>query len=436
MSFEKFKFNKQLTTSLKESGITEPYEIQDKTIKRITGGQDLIITGPEGVGKTTTLVMAVIHKLKYPQDEPPRALIMVPDKLSITLMLEKFESFGQHSKLRCIGLYTGAGIDGQKEDLAEGVDVVIGTPDRIQTIYYKSGLNINKLQMFILDDADLMVKQGFQTQILQMVDTFNKCQNVVFSEVYHSKLEGMLDQFMKNSTLIEIEHLPESQVEIILQMLYKVPNYKTKLNLLNLLMQDYELFDKVLVLCNSAQTAEKLYKSLDRRLTGQVLVYDIHDSYIQTTDSIQHFMENESYRILITTFSKLDNFDFAYIPFVLCFDMPETETFLELNTVNLDIETERASILFATDLELNQVVKFEQIAGQKFQEEELPLGLIVEGNPGSKKTDEDEDDEKEVDSSLGRAFHEKKAKNAKDYNWGYKDKLKMFGKKNRGKKKY
>src|SRR5690554_5008917 len=105
MSFEKLKFNKQLVNGLHKSGINDLYEIQEKTIKRITGGQDLIITGPEGVGKTTTLVMAIIHKLKYAQDEAPRVLIMVPDKLSITLMLEKFESIGSYSKLRCMGLY-------------------------------------------------------------------------------------------------------------------------------------------------------------------------------------------------------------------------------------------------------------------------------------------------------------------------------------------
>jgi ATP-dependent RNA helicase RhlE len=435
MSFEKFKFNKQLINGLHKSGINDLYEIQERTIKRIFGGQDLIITGPEGVGKTTTLVMAVVHKLKYPQDEAPRALIMVPDKLSITLLLEKFESIGAYSKLRCMGLYAGTGIDAEKDDLADGVDVVIGTPDRIQAIYYKSGLNINKLQMFVLDDADLLVKQGFQTQILQMVETFSKCQHIAFSEVYHSRLENMLEQFMKKTNLVEIEHLPESHLKTILQILYKIPNYKTKLNLLNLLMQDYELFDKVLVLCNSTQTTEKLYKSLDRRLTGQILVYDGHDSTIQSTDSIQHFMENESFRVLITTFGKLENFDFAYIPFVLCFDLPDTETFIALSSEYPELETQRASILFATDLELNQVVKYEQAAGQKIQEEELPLGLIIEGNSGSKKS-EDSETEQEDETFKSTAFHEKKAKNAKDYNWGYKDKLKMFGTKYRGKKKF
>lgn len=433
MSFEKLKLNKQLINALSAIEINEPREVQLKTIKRIHGGQDLIIHGPEGVGKTTTLVMGVVHRLKYGQEEPPRALILVKDKERINAMLELFESLGAKTGLKCIGLAPGAGMEGQKDELAEGADIVIGTPDRVQQIYYKSGLNINKLQMFILDDADLLIKQGFQTPIIQMADSLPKCQHISFSEVYHQKLESMLEHFMNAPAQIEIEHIPEQSIDTIQQMLYRVPNYKTKLNLLNLLMQDYELFDKVLVLCHNVQTAEKLYKSLDRRITGQVVIYQGIDSYYQNTDSLHQFMESEGLRVMVSTMGNAKDLNPDYIPFILFFEIPEDqEFFISLNKESESSEINRASILFSTDLELSYIVKLEQAAGQKFPEEALPFGLIIEGTPGKK----DEEEKEEEEAERGKAFHEKKAKNLKDYNYSYKDKLKMFGKKHRGKKKY
>lgn len=434
MSFEKLKLNKQLINALSATGITVPRDIQLKTIKRIHGGQDLIIYGPEGVGKTTTLVMGVVHRLKYGQEEPPRALILVKDKERISSMLEIFEGLSAKTGLKCLGLAPGAGMEGQKDDLAEGADIVIGTPDRVQQIYYKSGLNINKLQMFVLDDADLLIKQGFQTPIIQLAESLPKCQHISFSEVYHQKLENMLEHFIKTPALIEIQHLPEKSISIIQQMLYRVPNYKTKLNLLNLLMQDYELFDKVLVLCHNNQTVEKLYKSMDRRITGQVIIYQGKDSYYQNTDSLHQFMESEMLRVLVSTFENAHELNPDYIPFILFFEIPEDQdffiSFIEEKEAS---EINRASILFSTDLELTQVIKLEQATGHKFPVEDLPYGLIIEGTPGDKK--ENENEEGEV-SLRGNAFHEKKAKNLKDYNYSYKDKLKMFGKKHRGKKKY
>jgi len=439
MSFENLKFNKQLITSLAEAGINEPYEAQQKAIKRINGGQNLIVTGPEGSGKSTTLILSVLHRLKYPQDEPPRALILVPDKLSALQLAERFDVLGKKSRIRCTVLVPGAGIEGQKDQLAEGTDVVIGTPDRVQAVYYKSGLNINKLQLFILDDADLLIKQGFQTPVLQLADSMNRCQQVIFSGVYHQKLENMLGQFMAVSEQMEFEHIPDKQLPIIEQMLYKVPNYKTKLNLLNLLMQDYDVFDKVLVVCNSEQTAEKLYKSLNRRITGQVAVFNKKDSYYQSTDSPEHFMHNEHWRVLIASGEKLKAESLTLIPFLLHFDIPlEHEDFISRISLDENDPISRASLLFATDLELSAISKLEVVTGHKFGEEELPFGLIIEGDPHSKE--EEEDDEiaskksQQVEENAGKAYHDKKAKNAKEYNYSYKDKLKMFGKKHRKKK--
>ncbi len=440
MSFENLKFNKQLTSSLEAAGINEPFEAQRKALKRVNGGQNLIIRGPDGSGKTTTLILGVLHRLKYPQDEPPRALILVPDKLSALQLTERFEVLGKNTGIRCMTLVSGLSIEGQKDMLAEGTDIVIGTPDRVQAVYYKSGLNINKLQLFILDDADLLIRQGFQTPIIQLADSMNKCQRIVFSSVYHQKLENMLDRVLPLAELVEFELESGKRLSIISQLLYKVPNYKTKLNLLNLLTRDYEVFDKTVVICHSEHTVEKLYKSLDRRIINQVVLFHKNDSYYQSTDSLEHFMNNEDWRVLISTGDKLKHEPWALIPFLLHFDVPlEPDDFIQRVSFAENDPVNRVSILFSTDLELTAISVLEIATGHKFAEEELPFGLIIEGDPHSKDDDDNDADENlkkapEEEVNKGKAFHEKKAKNAKEYNYSYKDKLKMFGKKHRKRK--
>lgn len=439
MSLDNLKLNKQLVSAMADAGFSAPKEVQEKSMSRILGGQDIIGVGPEGIGKTTTFVLGVLMRLKYAQEEAPRALILVPDKESVERLIEKFQLLGKNTNLRFLGLVAGAGIEGQREELAEGTDVVIGTPDRIQVIYYKSGLNLNKLKMFIVDDADLHFKKGFHPVIHQLSQSIPKCQHLVFSEVVHKRLLKLTESFMNYPTLMEIDPEPESVIGVIEQVLYQVPNYKTKLNLLNLLMMDSEVFTEVVVFANSRTTAENLYKSLNRRITGEVAILNLKNPEWISFDAIEDFQLSEEVRVLVVASEGLDYIDIQDVPVILHFDVPaDIETYISRVKKAEDVEAdERLAITFSTDTELSQIKKIELAIGQKFTVEDLPPGLIIEGTPYSKDEEEQiEQKEKEEESAKGAAFHEKKASNIKGYNYSYKDRLKRFGKKNRPDKKF
>src|SRR5262249_55328081 len=128
-------------------------------------------------------------------------------------------------------LYAAPGTESQMDALADGADIVVATPDRARAIYLKLGLNLNKIELLVIDDADLIVKQGLQLPVAELSNSITKCQRLVFTEVMHDRLHKMIDPFMQNATTVEVdEEVAEIHVETLPQLLYHVPNFITKLN--------------------------------------------------------------------------------------------------------------------------------------------------------------------------------------------------------------
>ena len=431
---DKFKLNKQLVKSVTEAGFDVPKEIQLKTLTRITGGQDVIGIGPEGCGKTTTLVLATLNRFNHKADGVPGALILAPDQERVFEIVEQFGRLNRNASIRIVSLHNGTPVDQQMDDLADGADIVVATPDRARAIYLKLGLNLNKVNFLVVDDAHLIVKQGLQLPVVELANSIDKGQHIVFSEVLHDKLHKMIAPFMVNPATIEVDELPEEKVATHPQMLYHVPNFGTKLNLLSLFMYDEELFTKTVVFANTKTTAETLYKSLENRLRKSVaLLAPAFFEYNQVKD-ISDFKTDDALRVLIVANESVESIDLNDIPFILHFDLPlEKEVFIN-HIINTDTaaEEETLAITFATDIELDQVRKIEQATGQKMQSAELPEELVIE------KTRKQKESEKvvkpvKVDPNKhvpGEAFHEKKPENAKTYNISANKKAKMNKKKN------
>lgn len=211
MSVFKEKLYKGLANTLHEIGFEEPKQIQQKTIARINGGADVIGVGPDGVGKTTTIVISVIQKLREAFEDAPRAFILVADKDKAEALKEQFDLLAKHTDLRVRVAHEGgkidikAGLDKQGEEIYGGCDVVIGTPKRSFDLYLKQHLNLNKLKFFIVDDAELMVKYAYQGQIDRMVHSLPKCQRLVFTNDYSEKVDKLVSRFLINPAIVEVE---------------------------------------------------------------------------------------------------------------------------------------------------------------------------------------------------------------------------------------
>ncbi|MGO3163952.1 MAG: DEAD/DEAH box helicase [Sphingobacteriaceae bacterium] len=417
MSLDKLKLSKRLHASMNDLGYFTAKEIQLKSLSRIIGGHNIIGIAPEGAGKTTAYVLGVLMRLKYTEDEAPKVLILAPNEERIAEIVDRFLTISKNTDLQIIGLKTSGGMEEEIEDLVAGVDIVVATPNRARAVYLKLGLNLNRIQTFIIDDAEEIVKQGMQTKVRELAQSCGKVQYLAFSTVEHEKLHLMIDPFMPFATSIEVEELSNAPVETHDLMMYHVPNFTTKINLLNALMRDDDVFDKVVVFVNNRLTAQKLLQRLQTK-KGEAAILNpfYHDDL--GFDAIDDFKQIPECRILLIANEGTGDIDLSGIPFIFHFEIPEDRAVFVQRVLKTS-EDEAMAITFATDIELPELKKIEQSLGKKISATPLPDDLIIyqpSTNPKEKH---------EVDESQGGAFHKKKESNSKNYNYGGGVKAKM-----------
>ncbi len=425
MSLEKLKLSKRLTATMTELGYLAPKEIQSRCISRILGGQDVIAIAPEGAGKTTTYVLTTLMKLKFTTDEAPKFLILAPNEERIDEIVEKFHQLSKNRDLRIIGLRASGSMEEEIGELVDGKDIVVATPNRARAIYLKLALNLNRIQTLIIDDAEEIIKQGMQTPLRELAESCGKVQHIVFSTVEHQKLYDMVENFMNEDyAVIEVDELENDTVDTLDLLVYHVPNFTTKINLLNHLLQDKEVFQKVVVFVNTKLTAQKLASHLFCSNKEEIAVLNplFYDDF--GYEAIEDFKENNLSRVLIIARENTNDIDLSAIPFVFQFELPnEKEQFL--NHLLKNEENEETIILtFATDLELPMVKKIEQAVGKRMDILELPEDVSIYNSTTDKKKKVNKEED-QTDSSRGGAFHQKKESNAKTFNYGGGEKAKM-----------
>ncbi|MDR2271502.1 MAG: DEAD/DEAH box helicase [Sphingobacterium sp.] len=424
MSLEKLKLSKRLTATMTELGYLAPKEIQSRCISRILGGQDVIAIAPEGAGKTTTYVLSTLMKLKFTDDEAPKFLILAPNEERIDEIVEKFYQLSKNRDLRIIGLRAGGSMEEEIEELVAGKDIVVATPNRARSIYLKLALNLNRIQTLIIDDAEEIIKQGMQTPVRELAESCGKVQHLVFSTVEHQKLYDMIDTHLNEDyALVEVDELENETIDTLDLLLYQLPNFTTKINLLNYLLQDKEVFQKLVVFVNSKLTAQKLATSLFQQHKGEIAILNplFYDDF--GFETMADFMDNELSRVLIIARENTNTVDLANIPFIFQFELPnEKEEFLT-HLVKNDENEDSVVLTFSTDLELPMVRKIEQAVGKRMDVLDLPEDLQIY-NPSNDKKKKTTKEEQE-DSSRGGAFHQKKESNAKTFNYGGGEKAKM-----------
>lgn len=408
-------------------GYLTPKEIQVKSMSRILGGQDIIAIGPDGSGKTTTYILSVLSGLKFNVPDAPKVLILAPDQECVQAIVDQFYLISKNKDLSIIGLRAGGSMEQEIEKLVAGVEIVVSTPNRARAVYLKLGLNLNLIHTIIIDDAEEVIKNGMITPVKELVQSAKKCQHLVFSTVEHEKLHQMIDGFMVSPALIEVEELAAEKLNVHDMFLYQVPNFTTKINLLNSLMLDNEVFDKVIIFVNSKLTAQKLGKSLHRKYNDEIVIFNPLFFEDKSISDIELFKQEDAHRILIVANEGTEVLDLSRIPYIFHFEIPENNDKLIQRIIKSNTE-EQLSFTFATDLELPEIKKIEHTVGQKMEVLDLPEKLsIYSAKKGNTSLIDDDND-----LTRGAAFHQKKESNSKTYNYGAGKKAKMTMKKKKG----
>jgi ATP-dependent RNA helicase RhlE len=199
------KINPNLQQALIESGLTEANPIQQDTFSTLKSGADCVIVSPASSGKSTTIVLNVIQQLVAGGEESPRALIMVEDKTKVLAMEELFEQFGKYTNLRVYGVHDKGDLEYDKNYISTGVDVLIGTPNRLNEMFTTAGYNVNRLKMFILDDAEPILKLRHETKIMRISNSITKTQRIIFSEALTERVEMLAEKMLTEPIWFELE---------------------------------------------------------------------------------------------------------------------------------------------------------------------------------------------------------------------------------------
>lgn len=415
-TFEEFKLNRQILNAISDAGFVEATPIQEKAIAPVLSGQDLFGIAQTGTGKTAAYVLPLLMKLKYAQGEHIRALVLVPTRELALQVEEQIRLFSKYTDLRAVVVFGGIGPKTQKEQLAAGVDILVATPGRFLDLYLAGDIPTRSLQFLVLDEADKMMDMGFIGSIHRILEVVpRKRQNLLFSATMGDLVQKIAGDFLKNPLVIQASE-QATPAQTVKQLVFEVPNFKTKINLLQHLLNEDETFTRLIVFCKTRAVADNIFAFLSRKF-GEDKVRVIHANKGQNTriNSINSFKSGEV-RILVATDVAARGIDVSEVSHVINFDVPIViEDYVHRIGRTGRAFNEGTAITFANPAEQYYLQKIEKLIRQPINRVTLPQNVSVEKTPFN----EHQQMAREIDTQKRKenpdfkgAFHEKKYKNS------------------------
>ena len=199
------KINPLLQQALVENNLTEANEMQFETFSTIKSGVDAVIQSPKGTGKSTTIVLNVLQRMEKQIGESTRALVFVQDKEQVLEMVELFKKYGNYMDLRVIGAHDKGDIDYDKNIISLGLDILIGTPNRVNALFSSAGFNINTIRMLVVDDSEVLFRNRMDSVILRLSASIDKTQRIFFCSEITERVEVLAEKIMIEPLFFEME---------------------------------------------------------------------------------------------------------------------------------------------------------------------------------------------------------------------------------------
>ena len=325
-------------------------------------------------GKTAAYLLPLLYKIKYAQSDFPRAMILAPSKELVIQIFENLEKLSTYCGTRNVCLYGGIGPKSQIELLEKGCDIIVSTPGRFLELYRKGTLHVKTIKTFILDEADKMMDMGFAPLIRDILEKIpRKRQNLLFSATFPEKVQMISDEFLEFPVKIEVT--PQStKAETVEHYYYKTKNLKTKINLLIHLLEDPD-FKKVMIFTRTKESANNIYKFLDRMLDDEVRVIHANKSQNSRINAFNSFKEGDV-RILVTTDVSARGLDVYQVSHVINFDVPRVhEEYVHRIGRTGRAKQAGTAISFANEAEELHLEDIEKVISEKISERNLPANI-------------------------------------------------------------
>ncbi|MCE2895778.1 MAG: DEAD/DEAH box helicase [Flammeovirgaceae bacterium] len=411
MNWLDFKLNKQLLDAVVDAGFANPTEVQEKCIPLIIGGQQVIGIAQTGTGKTAAYLLPVLMKAKFAQGTDPRVLILVPTKELVVQVAAQVAALSKYTDLRTVHLYGGVGPKTQIDNIKAGVDIVVATPGRFLELYQRNELAPKQIKTLVLDEADRMLDMGFMPQLRRIFEVIpSKRQNLLFSATFPQRVERLSQEFLEFPVRVEITP-PATVPAKVEQELYWVPNSRTKINFLEFVLQDKEVFNRVMVFARTKDAANDIFKFIERKGYGPAKVVHSNKGQNSRINAVTEFKEGKL-RVLVSTDVASRGIDVTNVSHVINFDVPIVyEDYVHrIGRTGRAFQSGKA-ITLVTDSEKYHIDKIEKIIREKIPIKKLPDQVLIAETPREELQDmarEIDRQKRYEDPEFKGAFHEKK----------------------------
>ena len=324
-TFASLGLSEEIVSALTEQGYHTPTPIQQAAIPKALAGMDLLAAAQTGTGKTAAFMLPSLERLRRyantstsPAMHPVRMLVLTPTRELADQIDQNVQGYLKNLSLRQTVLFGGMNMEIQKQDLRQGCEIVIATVGRLLDHVQQKNIQLNKVEIVVLDEADRMLDMGFIDdirKIMQMLPA--QRQTLLFSATFAPAIQRLAQDFMHQPEEIQVaaQNTTSANVE---QHIIALDNGR-KRALLQRLILDLDIA-QVIVFCNTKQSVDQVNRELNRRgISAQA----IHGDKSQQTrlETLSQFKEG-SLRVLVATDVAARGLDIAELPFVINYELP------------------------------------------------------------------------------------------------------------------
>ncbi|MDQ2069649.1 ATP-dependent RNA helicase RhlB [Natronospira bacteriovora] len=384
--FDSLELAEPLRQALNEAGYTHCTPIQEKTLPLALQGRDVAGQAQTGTGKTAAFLLALFHRLltrpaaEDRRPNQPRALVLAPTRELAVQIHKDAEQLGKHTGLKLGLVYGGAGYEQQRQQLEDGVDVLIGTPGRLIDYFKQRVFDLRAAQVAVLDEADRMFDMGFIKDIrfiLRKLPHPEKRLNMLFSATLSYRVMELAYEHMNNPESVKVD-ADQVTADRVRQMVY-MPASEEKVRLLVGLLRRIDP-SRTMIFVNMKRTAEELVAWLKGNdYQAEVLSGDVPQ---RKRLSLLKQFETGELPILITTDVAARGLHIPDVSHVINYDLPEDpEDYVHRIGRTARAGAEGDAISFACDTYAMALPDIEAYIEQQLPKEVQHDELLVELKP-------------------------------------------------------
>lgn len=376
-TFEQFNLPKSLQKAVDDLGFVTPTPIQAKSFSVIMSGRDMMGIAQTGTGKTFAYLLPLLKLYKFTTGHTPKIVILVPTRELVVQVVDEVEKLTKYMSVRTIGIYGGVNINTQKTSVYQGIDILVGTPGRVMDLALDNVIRFDDTTKLVIDEFDEMLNLGFRVQltsILAMMKT--KRQNILFSATMTDDVDAILNDFFDYPEEVSLA-ASGTPLENIKQISYHVPNFNTKINLLQNLLEKDAAMNRVLIFVNNKKISDLLHESIETLFEAQFGVIHSNKSQNYRLTTMSNFQEGKL-RGIITTDVMARGLDISNITHVINFEMPEyPELYMHRIGRTGRADASGTAISFFTEREIEYKIAVELLMNIELEVATMPSEVAI-----------------------------------------------------------